>query len=263
MKLTRKNYHSIKANKAYLSRSQIEDFMSCEALWKAKYQDRTWTQHSTAAMLVGSYVDIALLDPKGLDAFCEANNVLKKDGNLRSEFLMANRMVEAALKQKFAGTYLDGDRHAILTFELFGHPIKAELDVLNLEEKRFVDVKTCPAVWEEKWMNGPLLYGKLPFYARYWRQMGLYMEGVRQVHGFVPDCYIYAISKETPPDVDLLFMADISYMSQLVQELKPVLDRLSLVKSGEEEPRRCELCGVCRLTRTITKAVSVYGPEEE
>ena len=86
--LYEENYFDMENEKKYCGSSQIKSFMDCEARTMAKINGE-WTEESTTALLVGSYVDAAVSGT--LDLFkAKHPEILKKDGSLKSEYVKAD-----------------------------------------------------------------------------------------------------------------------------------------------------------------------------
>src|SRR5690606_35377070 len=94
---TEENYYSQEANMKYMSVSQFKDFMKCEAYAMAKLTGEH-TENKKNCFLVGSYVGAAIEGDEELERFIEKNPDIisssgKTKGNLKSEFLKANKMI--------------------------------------------------------------------------------------------------------------------------------------------------------------------------
>ena len=72
--------------------------------------------------------------------------------------------------------------------------------------------------------------------------------------------YIVAVTKEKVPDVKVIHIPQ--YMlDTALKVVESKIDRLDLVKHGEIEPERCEVCDYCKQTKVLTEPEE-YEAEE-
>lgn len=236
LKLTRKNYHTPEANRAYWSASLIKRMMVCPAAALAMEDTPP-----SAALLVGSYVD-AYFEGR-LERFAaEHPEVFKRDGTLRADFLKAREMIERARSDKVFMEYMSGRKQVIKTGEIAGLPFKIKMDVYK-KGRRIVDLKTvrdmkpCSAgTFADQW-EWPL-------------QMAIY----QAVEGNRLPCFLAVITKEDPPDIAVVEISQ----ARLDAELQRLMDKLpyfDAMKQGVIDPPRCECCAYCRRTKKLTAPV--------
>ena len=70
MILTSDNYYSLEADREYMSCSQYQDFLSCEARAMAKIDGR-FIPEPSEAFVVGNYFHTAMESPEAYDEFCQ------------------------------------------------------------------------------------------------------------------------------------------------------------------------------------------------
>lgn len=255
IQLTNLNYHSNEVNRHYMSNSQYKDFMECEAMAMAKINGE-WREEPNDAMLVGSYVHAAF-DGTLEDFKLEHPEMLTQKGELKAAFKQADEMISVLQNDEFAQFVLDGLHEHIIIAEFAGALWKAKLDVYT-PEQRIVDIKTARNIHEKYWDKD---FGWVTFAEKfgYLRQMSIYAELVRIVtnaaHWLEP--LIVAVTKEDPPDKEIIGL-DIMRIEYEIELVKAQMPRILLVKSGEEEPKRCEKCRYCRTTKKLQK-VMFYG----
>ncbi len=249
----------------HLSYSQITTLMDCQARWKAEKLDGTWKFKPTKPMLVGSYVDAlvygdpdAWLDDHESEAWGSSVRYYKRDcatakiGDEKpklADFAKADEMFLALKNQRYVYDLLsEGGRQIEISGKIHGVEFLGVLDQKLNDGRGFVDLKTCASITELKWMETAMLHGKHPFYARYKVQFAIYGE----LLGWPEEMYIVAVSKESPPDVDVLRVEDVEALKETILELKPWVERAIEIRDGAE-PHRCEQCEFCRTTKTVDK----------
>ena len=244
MKLTPDNYYSTEANMAYWSASAVKSFLSCPAAGLAELTGN-WTRPDSDALLIGSYVDAAIEGTLG--KFIQFHPALfKRDGTLKAQYAKADEMARRAMNDPVFCEYLRGEKQKIVTGELFGFPFKAKFDVY-LPGKRIVDLKTVKDL-SPVYKPGE---GRLDF-ATAWNwplQMAIYqaLEGNR-----LP-CYLAVITKENPPDIEIVQIEQ-ERMDAELEFLAKKMPEFDAIKACIIKPERCGRCAYCRETKKLTGA---------
>ena len=260
MKLTADTYFSLDAAKAYCSVSQLKRFIGsagkfgCEAQALAEINGEIKPPETSKAMLLGSYVDCLLLEPKKKDEF-EKNHpeLFKKNGDLYSDFEVAPEMVKTAQADKTFMKALAGKKQQILTGEIFGVPFKIKVDVLG--DKKITDLKTCASITETQYNP---VRGQRETFAEYYDydlQGAIYQEIVRQNTGKKLPFFLACISKEKVPDHEIIWIDDESLEERLFNEQANII-HVGLLKNGEVEPTACGCCDYCRGRKKVSKAIN-------
>ena len=108
MKLTSDNYYSLEADREYMSCSQYQDFLECEAATMAKMYG-LFTPKQSEALLVGNYFHTALESDEAHEAFCNEyeSEIFKLTVNKRTgevervgkyePYVKADKMINAAM----------------------------------------------------------------------------------------------------------------------------------------------------------------------
>lgn len=251
MKLTSENYFSPEAGNAYLSASYVKSFLNCEAATEAERKGEYEREKSTALM-VGSYVDAALTED--LEKWIMAHpEIRKRDGGLRAEFVQAAEMVERAMSDDFFMGMLSGEHQKIVTGQICGLPFKAKLDAY-LPDVMITDLKTVKdmnPVWQPE-------QGRVDF-ATAWNwplQLAIYQELIRQETGKNVPCYLAVITKENPPDIEVVSIPQ-ERLDAEKDFLMMLLPRVEAVRNGLVEPKRCGKCAYCRATKKLTRFKSL------
>ena len=250
MKLTRRNYHSAKANVEYMSVSQFKDFKKCEACALAKIEGRH-KREKTTALLVGSYVD-AYFDGT-LAAFKEENpEIFKKDGTLKADYLQANEIIKRIERDKLFMEYISGKKQVIMTGNICGVPVKIMMDSYH-PGKRIVDRKIM-ANLESSFDE---IGGQLPFFEAwgYDLQGAVYQEIVRQNTGLKLPFYLAVATKEKTTDIDIIHIEQ-KAMDFAMQSFERHVERYDAIKKGVVAAYRCEKCDYCKETKVLTEPTS-------
>lgn len=256
MKLDKANYHSLEANQYYMSHSQYQDFMSCEAMAMAKL--RGWSEPPSDALLLGSYVHAYFEGPEAFEQFKLEHPELissrgASKGELKAQFKIADAMISALENDPLCIFVMRGQKEVIMTAELFGAPWKIKIDNYNPEQNRFSDIKTVMNIRKEIW-DPQRGYVSFVEANRYTTQMALYAEIERRYvgrDGWIEPILV-AVSKEDPPDKEVIGFKAYDIEREL-SEIEMNMPRILAVKSGREEPQRCERCRYCRETKRLNR----------
>lgn len=245
MKLTNSNYHSVEANKAYWSASLFKAFNRCEAAGLAQVLGE-YEIEETDSLLIGSYVDAYFSGE--LDEFFKINGdkMFKKNGELMAKFAHANEIIDRVEADPLMMEYLAGDKQTIMTAEIFGVPWKIKMDVFN--GKRIVDLK-CVKDFKDIFDEG---YGYRSW-IEYWGydiQGAVYQKAVELETGKRLPFYIAAVTKEKVPDVKVIHIPQ-HILDGALGMVDAKIERFDMIKSGEVEPKRCEQCDYCKMTKVL------------
>ena len=263
MRLTSKNYFSIPANQQFCSVSQLKRFIGsngqvgCEKRALAEINEEVIRKPSNA-MLLGSYVDCMLLEPRKKKAFEAEHPEMfssrgETKGMLKKEFAIANEMVATAKGDPVFMKALKGKKQKIMKGNIFGVPFKIKLDVLG--ENKITDLKTCASIYETQY--NPVSGKRESFieYFDYPLQGAIYQEIVRQNTGKKLPFFLACISKEEVPDHEVIWIDDES-LEERLQEVMPYIVHVGMLKAGEVEPTGCGVCEYCRAHKKITGAIN-------
>ena len=254
--LTPENYYTNEMNQLYYSASQIKGFKACPDREKATLLECYMREPSTA-LTMGQYVDEALTGD--LDGWKKLHpEILKRDGTLKADYVLADEMVARALADDVFMSYLDGEHQRIFTGNLFGFPFKAKLDCY-IPGKAIVDLKTVKDL-SPQYLPGQ---GRVDF-ATAWDwplQMAIYQALVEQATGEKLPCILAVITKETPPDLRLVEIEQERLDAELAW-LEQAMPRFDAVKSGAITAPRCGRCAWCRQTRKLDGPVMLSDFEE-
>lgn len=245
MVLTNENYFSIEADNEYMSVSQFKSFEACPAAAMAKLRGE-YEFETTVPMLVGSYVD-TYFEGK-LDAFRDKHPELyKRDGNLKSEYIQAEQIINRIERDALFMKYMSGEKQVIMTGNISGVKVKIKID--SLLPDKIVDMKIMKD-FAPIFVEGQ---GRLPWFEawRYDLQGAVYQEIVRQNTGKKLPFYLAAATKEKVSDIGIFLIEDdlLEYELSKFMENAPVYDA---IKKGIIAPERCERCDYCKATKVLT-----------
>lgn len=261
--LTDSNYYSLESDQHYCSNSQLKLFQDCEHR-AMEYLKGNYEIPQSEAMLIGSYVDCALTEPENFEQFKKDHPEMYSSrgstkGLLKSSFARAEKMVEKVKGDEVAMKYLDGEHQTIFTGNLFGVDFKAKLDVY-IPNKAIVDLKTVSSLHQSYWDKE--LQRRVSFmnYFKYTQQLAIYQTLVFQNTGKLLPCYILAVTKEEPVDIELIYvdnetLHDIVHGSEFSKGLADDITQIRLLKSGEVEPIRCGCCDLCVSEKHIERPI--------
>ena len=257
MMLTNFNYFSPEAQARYWSVSQWKAFDKCEACAVAEISGE-YEREMTDSLLIGSYVDAYF--SKELDEFMGeyGDIVYKKNGELKSQYIHANDIIDRIESDPLMMAYLDGRKQVIRTGELFGVEWKIKIDVLHRD--KIVDLKIVKD-FGKVYRDG---VGMRPWIEAWGYDIqGAIYQKIEQISWGRPEplpFYIVAATKEKVPDIDIVQIPQ-HILDAALKVVENTIDHYDLVKMGEIEPKRCEACDYCKATKVISEP-RVYEIEE-
>ena len=273
MKLTSENYYSREADIEYMSCSQYQDFLSCEARAMAKLEGR-YIPKPTEALTVGNYFHTAMESTEAHEAFCDEHlfdifktKVSSKTGEIITNgkyapYAQADQMIDACYNDPLIKSLIDmkGENEVIMTGELFGIPWKIRLDKYMRDRRLILDWKTTADI--NKTEYNPMTGERESFVESlgYMMRAAVYSEIEKQVSGSSadPDFIIVAVSKQDPPDKAVLLLNHRQRYDWELEEIKKHLPYINAIRKKELAPRRCGMCDYCRATKVLKKIVPYY-----
>ena len=141
-----------------------------------------------------------------------------------------------------------------MTADLFGVKWKIKMDSY-IPGVAIVDLKVMASITENKWVKD---IGYLDF-VRYWGydiQGAVYQKVVEINTGMKLPFFIAAVTKESEPDIRIIQVTQ-NYLDEALMLVESNIRRLIEVKSGEEEPDRCDACDCCRHNRILKEPISI------
>ncbi|HIW33380.1 MAG TPA: PD-(D/E)XK nuclease-like domain-containing protein [Candidatus Paenibacillus intestinavium] len=265
MKLTKDNYFSLDANRHYMSVSQFKGFLpafgGCESKAMAELAGE-YERPSVTAFMEGHFVHA--WNEGTLDEF-KANNpdlyasTGKNKGQLKSNFQHCNLMIDVLEKDPFVTKALAGQKEVILTADMFGIPWKVMLDSYQPAVGVFADLKCMRDMDGKHWNKEAQCYENFIEHYGYDIQISVYAEierrAINRENWLIPNMVI--VTKQDPPDHDVLWF-DYELIEQKLLFVRNHIDRVIAVKTGKEQPIRCETCDYCRSTKLL-RGAKHYG----
>lgn len=245
--LIEENYFNLENELKYCGSSQLKSFQKCEAETMAKLKGE-WEEENSTALLVGSYVDNAIAGT--LDIFTEQHpEIFKKDGNLKSEYIQAEYILDRIKRDEMFFKYVSGNHQTIMTGEIANVPIKIKIDSY-FPDKAIVDLK-CVKDFQPIWNDKTKMKENFIDYWGYTLQGALYQEIVKQNTGNTLPFIIAAVTKEKEPNISLSFIPN-EILKAKLEEIKEILPRINELKKEKIIPHRCEHCDYCKCTKKLT-----------
>lgn len=272
--VTPEHYYAPDINMAYMGSTQFKAFQKCEAAALAELRGE-YTPKSTAALLVGGYIDAYF---SGELPLFEARHpeIFKRDGQLKAEYLQAQDIINRMEEDELYTLLMSGAKQVIRTGFIAGVPFKIKIDSLldgpACEEiaRRFpetraalgfcdgaiVDQKTMRSledVWDEEERC------RVPF----WRFWGYDIQGAiyQAVEGNLLPFILAVGTKEDPPDLWAKFINS-GTLAARRYEVEDQAPRYQAIKEGRIPPTRCGRCAYCRATRRLTAILDCEAPED-
>lgn len=265
IELTPENYYSLETDWEYMSFSQFKNFKECEAkeLARLKGEWEPAKKKSTGAdpLILGNYVHSYFESIVAHEAFVEAN---KKElissrgatkGKLKSSYQLAEEMIKTLDNDKlFDFIYTPGKKEVIVTGQINDHAWKGKIDSLVLAKGYFCDLKTVDDIHKKHWDPANRIWTNFIEDRGYIMQAAIYQELIKQTFGKQCQPYLFAVSKQTPPDKGAFdFQGDTKFlMQEAIDEIKKNQDRYWQIMNGEVAPKHCGKCEYCRLTKELS-----------
>lgn len=252
MIISKENYYTPEADLNTFSVSQYKLFKQCEAKALAKVKGE-YRQADNDAFLLGKYVHS--WSEGTLEEFKNENPALfstrgATKGQLKSSFMVANKMIETLEKDSVCMKFLEGEKEVLIQGELFGVKWRGMVDILNINKGFFADLKTTQGIYKK--------YSGFNFIENYGyiEQMAVYRELIKQQFGKDLIPYIVAVTKEDIPDKAVIRI-DKGYTDSKLQEMEFYVERFQAIKDGKVDPVGCGSCDYCKSVNKISRILSL------
>lgn len=258
--LTPANYYDLETDRQYMSVTWFKKFLTCEAEALAELAGKWRPPIDQKALVIGNWLH-SYFESK------EAHEKFKKEhsesissrgatkGQLKADFKVADAMIQSLADDHNFNLLYQGDKEVIVTGEIGGYPWKGKIDCLNLKQGYFVDLKTTKDIHQGYF--SPEIHGKESFvYAyNYQLQMAVYRELIKQQYGVDCKPYIVAVTKQTPPDKQVIDFPEYRLTNAMEQVLNNQ-PHIQQVINGEQAPTGCDNCAYCRNIKRLDSVVS-------
>lgn len=247
--MTRAEYDALPG----VTQSQVKTFAACKLAWYAEHVAGVYRREMTEAMAIGVLFEALLTgDTEGERRVKESGLLHTGKGELRAAAARVPAMVEAWQKQPVMCELIEGAYSVGLTGEIAGVPVKGLLDVINVDRRRIVDVKTASS-FDSGWST--VYNRRVPWWQdwRYHWQGWLYSGLYRQNYEGEPEYIVAAITKQTPPRMQALRFTGSCELFEpeamipgLLTEMAELAPQVGI--EGQIEACRktdCEVCSRC------------------
>ena len=277
MILTADNYYAPEADREYLSCSQYEMFLKCEAAAMAKLQGRYRIEKESDAFFAGHYFHSYFEGPEAFAQFCKDNfdRIYKTKTTKTRGLEIIGKYAPIELVDKMIATAraepsikrlidMDGENEKIMTGKLFGEvPWRIRLDKYIPQLNMIIDWKTVGNIQELEWNQKA--GQKMSFVENfsYLMRAAAYIEIEKQYSGRESDAvfWLVCLSKQDPPDKAIISLNDRQRLDLELEQIYPHLHRIQQIKAGEIKPRRCGYCEYCRATKRLSGYINYYELE--
>lgn len=252
-----------------MSVSQYKSFMNCEAAALAELKGE-YSPVDKLALVAGKYLHSwseGTLEKFKLDNY---STIYNKKGEPYAEFKKIDDMIKTLENDDYCMTFLQGQKEVIMTAEFAGTIWKIKIDVLNQDQGFFSDLKSTRSIrelqWSEKWRH------RVSFIEEYdyMIQAVVYaeIESIYTGRGQWLNPMMVAVSKENPPDKAVISLMDENRLGLELDRIEGNMPHILAVKSGNEQPKRCEVCEYCRMTKKVNRFINymelggdIYSPK--
>lgn len=251
-KLNRENYYSNEMDWRYMSATYFKKFLECEA--SAMNELDNPVEDKSDALIQGNYLHTYFEGKEAHERFINEyhDNLYTNKGEKYAVTKKTDLMIKALDTDDFFHYVYQGEREVILDGELYGYPWKARIDCLNVKRGYFVDLKTTRDLHKSYgYLSEEHRHKKFTDEYNYALQMGVYKKLLQQKYRKPFKAFIIAVDKQAIPDKTAIEMPFELMMEQL-KVIEDNIDRVADVMRGDIEPKRCEICDYCRLTKKMT-----------
>lgn len=258
--LNKNNYYDSSTDLIYQSPTFFKKFLACEAETMAEIKG-DWKPKPAAKgkdnLIQGNYLHSYFESHEAHEKFLKEHHgdIYKSKSAMYASFDQVDRMIDCLESDPSFSSMYQGDKESIVTGRIGETLWKGKIDCLNLDKGYFIDLKTTKSITKHDWNEEQRTKLNFVYNYNYQLQMAVYQELILQTLGVWCTPYIVAVSKEDPPDKEMLSIPEyrLSEALDLIEQKQPHIDQ---VRRGEVEPVRCGKCDYCRATKVLDKIVS-------
>lgn len=265
------NYYSREADIYFMSCSQYQGFLKCEAAAVAKLRGLWQPKETPDALFKGQYFHSYFEGPEAFEKFCEENSdkiyktkTTKAHGveivGKYAPFERMDEMIRVVQADPLIAKLLawPGENELPMVGNVGGIPWRMKMDKYCASSRRIIDYKTS-ANLRELYYN-PVTKERQTFVEEYGYMMraAVYGEIERQTRqkAEFPSFIIIGVSKQDPPDKEVILLDDPTRWEYELEEIARRIPHIQRLKEGAENPRRCGQCEYCRATKQIRRIKS-------
>ena len=265
--LTPENYYDHDVRSQYMTVHTFLDYagylgvLGCEARAEAMRKGE-WSEPTTKAMLIGSYVDASIEGEEAIEKFREEHpEIFLKDGvTLKADFKQAELMLERMREDAYFMSTLSGEKQKIFTADLFGTTWCCKLDSY-IPDTAIVDLKTTSDL-HRMWKVQDYGYVSVAEYWGYTIQLAVYQRIVEINTGKKLPCYLSFVTKEEYPELCVVNIDQVT-LDHALNTVEMNMPTIIAIRNGEQKPCRCEKCNYCKSTKKLTHAISMFDLIED
>lgn len=253
------NYYDNSTDLIYQSPTYFKKFLNCEAETMAEIKGE-YKPDFKDALLVGNYLHSYFESKEAHQKFIDDNREemysKRKPYGLLGKYRIADSMIETLSNDEMFRKLYQGGKEVIVTGQIDNVDWKGKIDCLNLDRKYFIDLKTTRDIHKKYWNVEDHEWNSFVASWNYQLQMYVYQELIHQTFGVWCEPYIVAVSKQDVPDKAIISIPNerLTEAELLIEQEQPHIED---VRNGRVEPKRCERCEYCRLTKKLGEIVSM------
>lgn len=290
--LTGDAYYSLEADRAYMSCSQYQGFLECEAKAVAKLQGR-WTEAPKEAFDVGNYFHSFFEGAAAHAKFCEDHfSSIYKTKTVKDKatgesceivtgkyapYIAADKMIDTVKTDPTMKKFLDmdGENEKAMIGYIFGVPWRMKMDKYVPAERYIIDYKTTASIYDTTYNPFKGMRESFIEAHGYIMRAAVYsMIEMQTVFGIgfdeafenlaplsslpLPDFLLLCVSKQDPPDKDIFRTNNKQAYRYELEMMARRLPRIMALREGRAIPKRCGSCDYCRATKRIIRIRSSY-----
>lgn len=258
-KLSKDNYYDPSTNWQWWSTSLFKDFEHCEGAALAKIKGEWKPTSSPEALLVGNYLHSFFESSESHEKFINDNHdsiYSTRTGKMKAAFKKAVQMIDTLSDDDFFNMVYQGDMEVPVEGVIGGVKWKGKLDCLNLDKGYFCDLKTVDDIHKRHWNNENRQWVSFVEDREYILQMAVYRELLKQTYDKDFEPFIFAVSKQDPPDKAAIRIDPWRYQDEM-NKIANKIDHFESVKNGMVKPVYCGECEYCRRTKELDGFVEV------
>ena len=260
-KLTEENYHSVEANKAYMSVTKLKNFMECEELAMEVSEGR-WHQAGTKTFLMGNYLhawnenNLSNFKLRNPELFLTRKSKCGEVGDLKAEFSSINDTIRFMERDPFLMRSLSGNKEVIITAQMFGVWWKIKVDSHNPDGGWMTDLKFMKDLYESTY--DVFTKERVSFVEayNYHLQAAIYAQVDKIAFGREErlEFFIAGISKHSIPQKEVITIDEETINAQL-NTVEAYMHHVRGLLEHKVQPTRCGKCAYCRSVKMIQKPI--------
>lgn len=252
-----------------ICQSEIKAWLKCPAAWFAEYLAKTWKRESSDAMLLGCLLESKVCnDRDGLARLRDDKRLYTKAGGVRAEFMRADAMAAAWLRQPWMPDGWESQvvLYGTLVVDGIDYRVKARLDLWWEKLGRIADIKTAKG-FGDCWLdavndNGEPCRVRAPWFREYdyvtqaawYTILADLTTDQNDVGSGVMAFDLLAVSSEPTPDVRWVrFPSNCNALIDAWASCTAALPQMQRdAEDGPDGLRSCGECEYCRQTKVLT-----------